>query len=178
MDMNKELALEALKLLDQKMLLANEPRTTLIIGGGGSMILNFNYHGATIDIDAVPLNSEFEDLKPYMAEVAQELKIAADWLNPYYQAFTHYLPRDAKVRMKSVFNGDVLEVKSLGAEDIMIMKLMAGRAKDFSHIQFLLKMKIDLKIVDHRLTELLKIHPILAQKALDSLDSFTEGRNE
>ena len=177
MDMNKELALQALKLLDSKLSKASVPAMTLVIGGGGSMILNFNYQGATVDIDAIPLNTPFDDLKPFMEEVARELKIAPDWLNPYYQSFTHYLPTDSKSRMKSVFKGEVLDVQSLGAEDILIMKLMAGRAKDYSHIQHLLKMKINLKIVDRRLTELLKIHPRFAQRALDSLDELTEGRD-
>jgi hypothetical protein len=178
MEMNKELALKALELLDKKLSKANQPPLILVIGGGGSMILNFNYKGATVDIDALPLNTQFDDLKPFMEEVARELKIAPDWLNPYYQSFTHYLPNDSKSRMKSVFKGEVLDAQSLGAEDILIMKLMAGRAKDYSHIQHLLKMKLNLKIVDRRLTELLKIHPQLAQKALDSLDEFSEGHSE
>lgn len=175
MDMDKSLATQALTRLDELLFNDGGNPLTLVIGGGGSMILNFNYHGSTVDIDAVPLNTNFDDLKPYMEQVAWELKIAGDWLNPYYQAFTHYLPADAKDRMKTVMKGHVIEVKSLGPEDVLIMKLMAGRAKDYSHIQHLLKLKPKLKIVENRLTELIKIHPKIAEKALDRLDDLTEG---
>lgn len=53
-------------LSDMKMdkVLATEKKVTLIIGGDGSMILQYNFKGGTVDIDAVPVNSDFEDLKP------------------------------------------------------------------------------------------------------------------
>ncbi len=175
MEMDKALATKALQLLDEKMMAATEKKVTLIIGGGGSMILQHNFKGGTVDIDAVPVNSDFEDLKPYMEAVAKELKIAPDWLNPYYQAFTIYLPKDAKSRLKITFSGKVITVKSLGAEDVLIMKLMAGRAKDIGHIQHLLKLNLDLSVVEKQLEELIKLFPKLATKALERLDDFTEN---
>lgn len=173
--MDKALAIKALKRLDEKMHLANENKVTLVIGGGGSMILQHNYKGGTVDIDAVPVNSDFDDLKPYMEEVAKELNIAPDWLNPYYQAFTIYLPKDAKVRMQLTFSGTVITVKSLGAEEILIMKLMAGRAKDMGHIHHLLKMDLNLELVETQLEQLKKLYPKLASKALERLDELTEN---
>ena len=173
--MDKALALKALKRLDEKMTLAKEKKVTLVIGGGGSMILQHNYNGGTVDIDAVPINSDFGDIKPYMEEVARELNIAPDWLNPHYQAFTIYLPNDAKVRMQLTFSGTVITVKSLGAEEILIMKLMAGRAKDMSHIHHLLKMDLNLELVEKQLEKLKKLYPKLATKALERLDELTEN---
>lgn len=175
MEMDKKLALRALQELDEKMLAAGEKKVTLVIGGGGSMILQHNYKGGTVDIDAVPVNSDFEDLKPYMEGVAKKLKIAPDWLNPYYQAFTIYLPKDAKARMQTTFLGAVITVKSLGAEDVLIMKLMAGRAKDMGHIRHLLKMDLDLAIVEKQLEQLKKLYPKLASQALERLDELTEN---
>lgn len=173
MEMDKQLALNALKKLDAKMAAANTGKVILVIGGGGSMILQHGYDGGTVDIDAAPVNIDFEELKPYMLEVSKELGIAADWLNPYYQAFTVYLPKDTKSRMGVTYSGVVLTVKSLGAEDVLIMKLMAGRAKDMGHIKHLLRMKIDIRIVEKRLEELLKLFPKEAEKALDRLDDLT-----
>lgn len=177
MEMDKSLALEALKRLDAKLVRADFPRIVLAAGGGGSMILEHGYSGATADIDAVPINSEFEPLKPFMQEVAQELKIDADWLNPYYSAYTVYLPADAKDRMVDTFVGKRLIVKTLGAEDVLIMKLMAGRAKDLPHTRHLLKKDLDLKIVEKRLEQLKKLFPELAEEALDLFDSLTDGEN-
>ncbi|MGZ3806411.1 MAG: DUF6036 family nucleotidyltransferase [Pseudobdellovibrionaceae bacterium] len=173
--MNKALALKALQSLDEKLANSSLPKITLTVGGGGAMILKHDYSGATVDIDAVPSNIDFEELKPFMEKVAKELKIAPDWLNPYYQAFTVYLPKDSKNRMSDIYVGNKLLVKSLGPEEILIMKLMAGRAKDMAHIKHLLKMKIDLSIVENRLEELTALFPKIAKKALDLLDDLTES---
>jgi hypothetical protein len=54
------------------------------------------------------------------------------------------------------------------------MKLMAGRAKDIGHITHLLKMNLDLSIVENRLEELTELYPELAAKALDRLDDLME----
>lgn len=74
-----------------------------------------------------------------------------------------------------MFSGKNLKVTALGPEDLLIMKFMAGRKKDMSHIRFLIKKKADLKIVDKRLDELLQ-GPFKeeAQKALELFDEVTE----
>lgn len=172
MKLDKSLAEKALDVLDKKITEARLGMVHLAIGGGGSMMLNHDYVGMTMDIDAVPTNIEFDQLKPFISEIATELKISADWLNPYYGSFTHYLPQDSHSRMQKVFSGQSLQVNSLGAEDIIIMKLMAGRNKDRPHIMHLKKKKLNLKIVEKRLEELLKIHPSEAQKALDLFDEY------
>ena len=82
------------------------------------------------------------------------------------------MPLEASIRMEEVFSGKCLTVKSLGAEDIIIMKLMAGRNKDRPHIVHLKKQKLNLSIIENRLEELLKIHPAEAQKALDWFDEI------
>lgn len=175
MEMDKALALKALKLLDSKIAQAGIKKVTLTIGGGGSMILQHHYNGGTVDIDAVPLEIDMESLKPFVESVARELGISPDWINPYYQAFTIYLPEDSRNRMSVTFKGERLIVQSLGVEDILIMKLMAGRAKDKPHIMHLLKLSPDLKIVENRLEELTKMYPELAQRALDLFDDLTEA---
>lgn len=174
MELDKALALKALSLLDKKIHQSGVKEVILVIGGGGAMLLQHNYlHGTTYDIDAVPLNYNFEDLKPFMEEVAHDLKIAPDWLNPYYQSFTIYLPSDAKSRMQTTFEGKSLKVKSLGAEEILIMKLMAGRSKDLPHIKHLLKFSPNLSIVENRLEELINLFPKEAKRALNLLDDIT-----
>ena len=174
MDLDRELALTALTLLDEKLSAAGEAAVTLAAGGGGAIVLEYGYDGKTEDIDAVPLKTSFEDLRPYMHEVAKELKIPADWLNPYYQAYTIYLPQDSTSRMRETFKGKLLTVLSLGPEDLLIMKLMAGRAKDRGHIVHLFKQDLNLSIVEARLEELKEIYPKEASRALDLLDDYSE----
>lgn len=174
MDLNKNLALQALQLLDQKLSVQNFSPFTLTVGGGGALLIEYNYPGSTVDIDAVPSTIEFEQIKPFMEEVSRELHIAPDWLNPYYQSFTVYLPRDAKDRMHTSFQGKVITVKTLGAEEILLMKLMAARAKDLGHIKHLLKLKPNLQIINDRLDELQKMFPKESSRAQDLLDELTD----
>lgn len=174
MEINKALALKALSLLDSKAHKNGLKDVNLVIGEGGAMLLQYNYtYGTTYDIDAVPTNYNFEDLKPFMEEVAKELNIASDWLNPHYQSFTVYLPADAKSRMHMTFEGKVLSVKALGVEEILIMKLMAGRSKDIPHIKHLMKLSPNLSIVENRLEELIELFPKEAKRALELLDGLT-----
>jgi hypothetical protein len=143
------------------------------MGGGGSMMLAHGFDGKSQDLDAVPTNSDFQELAPYMSRVAKELSLAPDWINPYFQAFTIYLPQDSAQRMTSVYDGPSLSVLSLGAEDVLIMKLMALRSKDLKHIRHLLSLRgVDLDKVEGRLEELVKLFPKEARAALDALDDL------
>ncbi len=142
------------------------------------MLLAHNFPGKTNDVDAVPSNGvEFNLIKDLAEEIAKELGIAHDWLNPYFGAFTVYLPPDAKNRMKVIYSGQNLCVDALGAEDVLIMKLMAGRAKDRAHIRHLInKNKADIKVVERALEALKDKNMFrdLAEKALDLLDEELE----
>ena len=176
MDMDKDLAIKALQKMDEILLEEGFSKVTLIVGGGGSMVLAHGFRGLTGDLDAIPLNLEFDDIKSAMTKVAIQLKLKPDWINPYFSAYTIYLPPDSNSRMSSEFAGKVLTVQCLGAEDIMIMKLMAGRAKDVNHIKHLLNTVkgLNLSLVDDRLHELLKLYPELAKRAIERLDDFAE----
>jgi hypothetical protein len=175
MNMDKILALKALKLLDEAITENHLPLVKLVVGGGTSMLLAHGFPGKTNDVAAAPISAtNFEDLKVLAEKVAKILKLDHDWLNPYFQAYTIYLPADAKNRYARIYDGKNLIVEALGAEDVLIMKLMAGRAKDHAHIRHLLKMELTLKIVEQRLEELKKLYPKESQKALDLLDEYQE----
>lgn len=176
MSMDKDLALRALKMLDKAVGEAQMPVVKMVTGGGSAMLLAYDFPGRTNDVDAIPTNANFDDIKLLAEEVAKSLNIEHDWLNPYFQSFTVYLPNDAKSRMIKIYNGKNLIVESLGPEDILIMKLMAGRAKDLAHTKYLLKRGVKLKVVEDRLYELRdkKLYAALAEKALNLLDELTQ----
>lgn len=178
MKLDKELALKALKLLDEALTNKKLPYTRLTVGGGASMLLAHEFPGKTNDVDAVPSNGvEFGIIKALAEDIAKELGIAHDWLNPYFSAYTVYLPSDAKERMKVIYNGTSLTVEALGAEDVLLMKLMAGRSKDRAHIRHLIKKNgADIRIVERALLSLKdkNLYKDLADKALDLLDEETE----
>jgi hypothetical protein len=79
--------------------------------------------------------------------------------------------------MREVFKGSVLTVTCLGPEDILLMKLMAARGKDRRHIVHLLRMTIDITVVEKRLEELKNTtFSKEADRALGILDDYLDGK--
>lgn len=143
---------KALTLLDQYM---TQP-TSLILGGGGAMVLAYDYPLATNDLDTVPRGVDLSVLESLIHKVAQELGLPNDWMNPYFSTFTHTLPPDYQNRLINVFKGKNLTVDALGKEDLLVMKCFAHRPKDVSHVKALLKKGVDLHLVEDHLDLLLE----------------------
>lgn len=139
------------------------------------MILAHGFPLATTDIDGIPTGMSVMELDPLIKEVAQELKIPPDWLNPYFSTFTHVLPKNYGNRLKSVFSFKNLKVLALSVEDLLIMKCFAGRQKDVLHIKALLKKPVDIKVVEDQLDELMKLKIPGAKEAADFLDDIMDS---
>lgn len=166
--------IQILKCLDDKLAVRSKS-LHLLVGGAGALVGAYQYPDQTTDIDAVPLKGGLDEIATELQEVSTELGLPGDWMNPHYKTFTIYLPQDYRSRVKTFFRGRALIADALGPEDIMIMKFMAGRAKDQSHLRFLMKQNPDLELIEARLNELVKLFPPIAQKALDLFDEVTEG---
>jgi hypothetical protein len=149
---------------------------TLVVGGGGAMLLAHGLPVSTSDVDAYPAAGGLtvEELDPYAKQVARELGLPPDWLNPYYSTFAHVLPTDYGSRLVEVFSGPRLAVRALGVEDLLVMKCFAGRAKDRGHARALLRRSPDLDIVSRRLEELSGKRVPGASAALDFYDDLLE----
>lgn len=127
---------------------------TLIIGGGGAMILAYSFPLSTSDIDAVPQGLSIEELSPLIEKVSKQLGIPADWLNPWFGSFTYVLPEDYGQRLVKVFDGEKLKAFALGKEDLLLMKCFAHRKKDLSHARALVRAGAQTNIVYRRMEEL------------------------
>lgn len=167
---DRALALRALGALDQKL---TEP-TRLVLGGGTAMILAHGHTVATTDADVFPTRGSLADIDPHAKAVARELDLEPDWLNPWFTTFTHVLPSDYGSRLVTVFDGARLRVDALGAEDLLVMKLFAGRDKDRPHTIRLLKQAANLDLVDRQLSTLIDQRIPGAQKAADLFDDLRE----
>ena len=154
-NLTSELMLKGLRCLDEKLAKTNSAwRITLIIGGGGAMLLAYAFPLATADIDAMATGIELAELDRFTKEVAGELNFASDWLNPYFSTYAHTLPSDYGSRLTQVFHGKTIEALALGPEDLLIMKCFAHRQKDVAHARALLKNTIDVKFVEDHLQRL------------------------
>ena len=83
----KALSPELMKQAIARLDLILDRHVRLIAGGGGAMVLAHGFPLATSDIDAVPLGMELVELDSFIKQVAKELELPADWLNPYFSAF-------------------------------------------------------------------------------------------
>ena len=166
---NKEMMLRALASLDQKL---NSP-VRMIMGGGGAMVLAHGFPIGTYDIDAVPIQTNFADLDLAVKAVARELSISPDWLNPYFSTFVHTLPSDYASRLIRVYEGKSLAVDALGRQEMLIMKLFAGRQKDVAHAKLLIGSGVDLAKIEEHLEYLREKKIPGVDKAFDFLDDVS-----
>ncbi len=168
--LTKEQVHEAFRALDGKLPVP----ARLIMGGGTAMTLAYGIPVRTTDVDAYPAGVSFDELAPLVREVARELSLPGDWINPHYSTFAHVLPSDYGSRLREVFRGERLVVQALGPEDLLLMKCFAGREKDVGHALALLRKKPDLGVVETRLEELLAKRTPGAEKAADFLDDLKD----
>jgi hypothetical protein len=166
--LSKTIFLKALGRLDELI----DFSLTLIAGGGGAMILAHNFPLSTTVLDAIPKSLAPDEIDVFVKQIAKEQGLPPDWLNPYFSTFTHTLPSDYGQRLISVFKSQNLEVLALGAEDLLIMKCFAARAKDIGHARALVKAGANTQFVEKHIESLIKKRIPSAQKALDFLDDL------
>jgi len=135
--MKDKMMMKAFRSLDRRL----ETSLTLLLGGGAAMLLAHGVPLTTHDVDGLPLDSDVTpaELDPLIKEVAAELGISQHWYNDYFNAFTYTLPKDFRGRLVEVYRGKHLAVKSLGKEDLLIMKCFSAREKDIGHAKALIK---------------------------------------
>jgi hypothetical protein len=172
--LTRVIILNAFTALDSKLEKMNRP-TELIMGGGGAMILAHGFPLATSDVDAIPKGPTIDELDRLVKEVDVDLKLSTpDWLNPYFSTFSYTLPSDYGTRLITVFQGKVLKVLALGAEEMLLMKCFAHRPKDVAHSRALVRRGANLKKVEDRIDELLGKKIPGSQQALDFLQDILE----
>lgn len=171
---DKKLALEAFKQLDK---LLKKP-VKLILGGGTAMIMAHNFPLSTSGVDAVAKDSSLLEIETEIRQVATQLNLPPDWLNPHFSSFMYTLPMDFEDRLIKVFDEYYLSVFALGKEDMLLMKCFAHRIKDKGHAHFLIKNNLDITIVERQI-ELLRQKKIPGSvEAFNFLDQIIEEIND
>jgi len=150
--------------------------TTLVVGGGAAMILAYDHPLATQDVDAFAARGglRMADLDRLAKRVATALDIEPDWLNSHFETFTGVLPNDYASRLRPVYQGKQLQVLALGPEDLLVMKCFAARDKDLPHARRLLRMGVDVDLVDRHLHSLIERRYPKAERAVDYFDDLRD----
>lgn len=106
---------------------------------------------------------------------SEELGIGPTWLNGYFATFLQVLPSDYADRLRPILEGTNLRVLALGAEDLVVMKLFAGRDKDLPHAKALLAKGVDVSRVDDHVQSLALRGFPGAAAAADRLDDLRDA---
>jgi len=152
----------ALDMLDDRI----TGKLDLLVGGGGAMVMAYNFPLSSMGVEAIPRGMTIEELSPIIEKIGHQLNISLDWLNPYFATFIFVLDDQYQSRLVTVFEGKHLSAKALGKEDILLMKCFARRDKDIPHVLALIKKGADLEEVERQLD----VH---AQKKTPGVDSAT-----
>lgn len=115
----KELAKEFRKINGNKM-----PAEIILIGGA-SVLINYGFREMTYDMDAIIQASS--SMKDAINSVGDRMGLPNGWLNTDFMKTTSYTPKLIQYSKYYKTFSNVLRIRTVSAEYLVVMKLMAGR---------------------------------------------------
>ncbi len=115
----KELAKEFRKINGKKM------PAEIILTGGAAVLINYGFRELTYDIDAIIQASS--SMKEAINHVGDRLGLSNGWLNSDFTKTSSYTPKLIQYSKYYKTFSNVLSIRSISAEYLIAMKLMAGR---------------------------------------------------
>ena len=109
-------------------------RTEIVLGGAGALILTGDLQRATSDCDVLYSDPDIGRLQDDIRAVAHRLGLTSGWLNGSVQSYLDILPPDYRSRLRSLPMPGSLHVFVLHRQDVIVMKLFAGRSLDLEDI--------------------------------------------
>lgn len=97
----------------------------IILIGGASVLINYGFRGLTYDVDAMIQASSA--MKEAANRVGDRLGLQNGWLNADFMQTASYTPHLAQYSRYYRTFSNVLQVRTISAEYLVAMKLMAGR---------------------------------------------------
>ncbi|MDR0518844.1 MAG: nucleotidyltransferase [Clostridiales Family XIII bacterium] len=100
-------------------------RAELVLVGGASVLVNYGFRDSTYDIDAVIAASSA--MKDAINNVGERLGLPRGWLNSDFTRTESFSPKLVQYSNYYKTFSNILEVRTVAAEYLIAMKLMAGR---------------------------------------------------
>lgn len=97
----------------------------IILIGGASILINYDFREMTYDMDAIIKSSGA--MKDAINIVGDRLGLPVGWLNTDFVNTKSYTPRLAEYSKYYKTFANVLQIRTVSAEYLVAMKLMAGR---------------------------------------------------
>ena len=115
----KELGKEYRKLVGKGM------PTVIILIGGAAILANYGFREMTTDVDAVIKAAS--SMKDAINKVGDKFNLPNGWLNADFMKTASYTPKLSAYSVHYKEFSNVLQVRTVSAEYLIAMKLMAGR---------------------------------------------------
>lgn len=125
--LTKNNVFEALKALAKqyRKLCKNSPAEIIIVGGG-SILLNYNFRDYTMDLDVIMQAAS--GMKDAILRVADQMALPSDWINTDFKFTSSYSDKLAQYsRHYASLNNGQIEIRTINAEYLIAMKLQSGR---------------------------------------------------
>ena len=103
----------------------NKMSAEIILIGGASILINYGFREMTYDMDAIIKSSGA--MKEPINTVGDRLELPVGWLNTDFANTKSYTPRLVEYSKYYKTFANILQVRTVSAEYLVAMKLMAGR---------------------------------------------------
>ena len=97
----------------------------IILIGGASVLINYGFREMTYDMDAIIQASS--SMKDAINRVGDQMGLPTGWLNADFMKTASYTPKLIQYSKYYKTFSNVLKVRTVSAEYLVVMKLMAGR---------------------------------------------------
>jgi hypothetical protein len=149
--------------------------TALVLGGAGALILTGELSRTTADCDVLFANPDMGQLQRDIAAVAEQLNLGGGWLNGSIQTYLDIVPPDFRSRLRSLPVQGRLSIAVLHRQDILVMKLFAGRPSDLQDITTLSPTSQELSFARSELPRLARIDARRATDMGSTIAAFEHG---
>lgn len=103
----------------------NKMPAEIILIGGASVLINYGFREMTYDMDAIIQASS--SMKDAINSVGDRMGLPNGWLNTDFMKTTSYTPKLIQYSKYYKTFSNVLRIRTVSAEYLVVMKLMAGR---------------------------------------------------
>ncbi|MBR1454469.1 MAG: hypothetical protein IJ593_07465 [Lachnospiraceae bacterium] len=97
----------------------------LILVGGASILLNYDFRDITNDIDAYYIQSE--DIKESIKKVSEKFNISPNWINDDFKTTTSFSDKISEFSVFYKSYANTLTIRTIKDEYLIAMKLASGR---------------------------------------------------
>lgn len=100
-------------------------KAEIIVVGGGSVLLNYDFRMSSIDVDA--FNSYDSSIKDAAKAVAEKYSLSPQWLNDDFKRTASFSPKLRQYSQYYKTYSNVLEIRTINREYLIAMKMVSGR---------------------------------------------------